>query len=100
MPHAGHHLPIVDVGVRRTLDAQDPDEAAFEPRQGVINNGVVARHFRFELDNDGTARRDAHSLDALTDRNFSDGPQADIPSASRRTVTPCFIGIEACRPLD
>lgn len=42
VPHPRHHLPIINLGIRWALNAQDIDQSALHSRQRVIDYGVVA----------------------------------------------------------
>ena len=42
--HAGHDNAVVNLGIRRTFDVQNAEEAALRPSQRVIDKGVIARH--------------------------------------------------------
>src|SRR5262249_47587912 len=67
----------------RAFNAQDAGQATFESRQSVIDNGVVARHLEFELDDDGTARCNAYRLYSI------DGLEMAPPSAyTRSNISP------------
>src|SRR4029077_6815455 len=75
--HPRHHLPIVNLRVWRALDAQDTDQSTLHSRQGVIDNGVVARHLGLELGDDGAAGSNAHGLNAFERRRLHPAERID-----------------------
>ena len=78
MSHAWQHLPVEDLRVRRTFDAQDTGQSALGPRQRMINQNEVARHLRLEFGNDGSARRHADRLNSLKRRGFDSAPLINL----------------------
>ncbi len=49
VPHAGHHLAVIDVRIGRTLGTEHAGQAALGSAQSMIDQGEVARHLHLEF---------------------------------------------------
>jgi hypothetical protein len=62
MSHAGHHLAVINLGIRWTLDSQDTGQSPLYPHNRVIEESVIAGHLRRDLGNDGAAGKSLRSM--------------------------------------
>jgi len=71
-------MTVVDCRIRRTLDGQNAGQPALDSGKSVIEQGVVAGDFCFELGNDRAAGWHGYRLNAFERGRLQATQQIDL----------------------